>query len=215
MVRQSPIKLHSFPAFYACYLLKSAMTPNATSCVLSIRSLRLSGHRLIIAQDIHWKYSQSTKENTVRSLGNCTSYFFLDVSPSQHNGEIPQGAWKTLKSRPWVMQMIVYGFPSRHAALQFEWAWQHPERSRHLRNSSGKPLFTRERQSLKNSVLYVRMYATCSPCVVILRVDLHVLGWPKQWFPRIRITCGPFTSSSLPARQRRRGTKRPCHGQFP
>ena len=54
---------------------------------------------------------------------------------SQHNGELTAGAWKTSKNRPWVMHMIVHGFPSKLAALQFEWAWQHPHISRHFRDA--------------------------------------------------------------------------------
>lgn len=61
----------------------------------------------------------------------------------QHNGEITQGAWKTQSNRPWVMQLIVHGFPSKLAALQFEWAWQHPWKSRHLRDEDGKAMFSR------------------------------------------------------------------------
>ncbi|KCV71915.1 hypothetical protein H696_01325 [Fonticula alba] len=34
------------------------------------------------------------------------------------------------------MVALVYGFPSRLAALQFEWAWQNPHRSRHLTGAS-------------------------------------------------------------------------------
>lgn len=61
----------------------------------------------------------------------------------QHNGELTQGAWKTSRGRPWVMSMLVHGFPSKLAALQFEWAWQHPHLSRHLRGkeiAKGKSL---------------------------------------------------------------------------
>lgn len=51
----------------------------------------------------------------------------------QHNGDVKQGAFYTRFARPWVMDMLVYGFPSKIAALQFEWSWQMPHVSRHLR----------------------------------------------------------------------------------
>ncbi|EJF59947.1 hypothetical protein DICSQDRAFT_64131 [Dichomitus squalens LYAD-421 SS1] len=94
---------HRFPAFYACYLLKSVRTPRSTA---------------------------------------------------QHNGIISQGAWKTKQNRPWVMQMIVHGFPSKLAALQFEWAWQHPDISRHLRDNDGQAVFghSRKLKFLRNNV---------------------------------------------------------------
>ncbi|KAI9370745.1 hypothetical protein BJX61DRAFT_514262 [Aspergillus egyptiacus] len=53
---------------------------------------------------------------------------------AQHNGLVKGGARKTAneKRRPWEMVMLVEGFTSRIAALQFEWAWQHPAATRHL-----------------------------------------------------------------------------------
>lgn len=48
----------------------------------------------------------------------------------QHNGEIVAGARKTSKYRPWVHVAIVSGFPNKITALQFEWQWQHPDRTR-------------------------------------------------------------------------------------
>ncbi|KAI0357682.1 hypothetical protein OH77DRAFT_1494598 [Trametes cingulata] len=101
---RSSLTDHSFPAFYACYLLKSVRTPKATATYVG---------------------STPSPPRRIR----------------QHNGEISQGAWKTKHSRPWVMQMIVHGFPSKLAALQFEWAWQHPHLSRHLRADDGKAMF--------------------------------------------------------------------------
>ncbi|KAB8234713.1 structure-specific endonuclease subunit SLX1 [Aspergillus alliaceus] len=52
---------------------------------------------------------------------------------AQHNGVAKGGARKTANDkRPWEMVVIVEGFMSRTAALQFEWAWQKPSKSRHL-----------------------------------------------------------------------------------
>ncbi|RDB24860.1 Structure-specific endonuclease subunit SLX1 [Hypsizygus marmoreus] len=100
----------------------------------------------------------------------------------QHNGEITQGAWKTKNKRPWVMQMIVHGFPSRLAALQFEWAWQHPHLSRHLRDANGKALLAGRSKYLKANIQTVRLmisnhpYSTW-PLHIKLFTEEAVKGW--------------------------------------
>ncbi|TFK74609.1 hypothetical protein BDN72DRAFT_667420 [Pluteus cervinus] len=118
---RSSLAVHTFPTFYACYLLKSIQTPQSKAT-----------------------YIGSTP-NPPRRI-------------RQHNGELTKGAWKTKHKRPWVMQMIVHGFPSKLAALQFEWAWQHAHLSRHLRDVNGNPLFAGDRKSkyLKNNIHIVR-----------------------------------------------------------
>jgi len=71
------------------------------------------------------------------------SYVGFTVDPHrrlrQHNGILKSGgAWKTKRSgRPWRFVCIVYGFDSQRTSLQFEWAWQHCDRSLVVRNAIG------------------------------------------------------------------------------
>ncbi|KAJ7668441.1 hypothetical protein DFH06DRAFT_198905 [Mycena polygramma] len=144
LTERSSLFSHSFPSFYACYLLKSVQTPASTATYIG---------------------STPSPPRRIR----------------QHNGELTQGAHKTRLRRPWVMQMIVYGFPSKLAALQFEWAWQHAQISRHLRDADGNAMLRRA-NTVGTNIRNVRLMLSTHPWStwplhVKLFTPAAVAGW--------------------------------------
>ncbi|GJQ08338.1 hypothetical protein GpartN1_g129.t1 [Galdieria partita] len=70
--------------------------------------------------------------------GKNRTYIGFTMNPKrrlrQHNGDLKAGgALRTKCFRPWQMVLIVHGFETKTEALQFEWAWQHPTKTRALK----------------------------------------------------------------------------------
>ncbi|BEJ16365.1 hypothetical protein CspHIS471_0509700 [Cutaneotrichosporon sp. HIS471] len=143
---------HSYPPFYACYLLKSLAIPNSKRT-----------------------YVGSTP-NPPRRI-------------RQHNGELKQGAWRTSRFRPWVRirendVLICLGSPDD--CLWFEWAWQNPDKSRHLRVNVSKDtecqyIFKRDarRNSVERKAVAAATLVRAPPFIYL---PLHIRCFSKETF---------------------------------
>lgn len=92
----------------------------------------------------------------------------------QHNGELTRGgAYRTRRKgyRPWRMVMYVYGFPSNINALQFEHAWQHAYRTRHI------PVNKRRHSGQKSTGSGTTIHEKLANCRLLLcSKSFHRLG---------------------------------------
>src|SRR5277367_6343744 len=80
------------------------------------------------------------------------------------------------------MVLLVHGFPSKIAALQFEWAWQNPHLSRQAPLASKLLL----RKKVEGKTRYKRPSLSLTQRIEILREMLGFEGW-RRWPLRVSI----------------------------
>lgn len=146
------------------------------------------------------------------------TYIGFTVNPlrrlRQHNGELVNGAVRTHQKRPWEMVLVVSGFPTQVAALQFEWAWQHPKESRAVRDAAaaclrglGRPWHLRAKMRLVYEMLNLPEWCRL-PLALRLASHAHdeyLQGVPALP-PQMAVTVGPLADVfAEPARSSTRG----------
>lgn len=119
------------------------------------------------------------------------TYIGFTVDPcrrlKQHNGLIRYGgAYRTRKHRPWYNVAVIHGFSCKTQAMQFEWAWQHPDRSLTLKTHLGRPdaipLPTKRKTSVQGALQTLAALVSVPPwclCPLTLTICADRPLWQK------------------------------------
>ncbi|KAK6458743.1 structure-specific endonuclease subunit SLX1 [Scheffersomyces xylosifermentans] len=140
--------------------------------------------------------------------------FYIGSTPDpprrlrQHNGQLKVGgAFRTKKtgSRPWRMVMVVYNFPSKVAALQFEHSFQHSHETRHIKHADRVCNSRSAGNSLHHKFANVRLllssdyFKRWNLKVLVLDETIYIDNWLKNKFriqlpPQVEVTSTDFDS---------------------
>lgn len=98
---------------------------------------------------------------------------------AQHNGAAKGGAVRTSRTnlKPWDMILFVEGFPSQIAALQFEWALQHPHLTLHIEPSARLVMPTKSGKSNRPALPRRTLPSILSNLHLLFRVPSFA-RWP-------------------------------------
>ncbi|KAK8110329.1 Structure-specific endonuclease subunit SLX1 [Apiospora kogelbergensis] len=113
--------------------------------------------------------------------------FYIGSTPhpprrlKQHNGLVKGGATRTSRAslRPWEMVAVVSGFPSKIAALKFEWAFANPHLSLHIPSSSRITIATQKKRNGHPKRPPYSLTSIISNLHLLLRVPSFV-RWPLK-----------------------------------
>ena len=115
----------------------------------------------------------------------------------QHNGVSKGGARRTSRKnyRPWEMACVVTGFPSKIAALQFEWAWQNSFKTKHIHDVDRISKSQQQERTTKTGKSYKRLVrrpirgmSEVEERIKNLHLLLHVPSF-SRWPLAVRFFC--------------------------
>ncbi|KAL5971103.1 hypothetical protein TSMEX_001171 [Taenia solium] len=147
------------------------------------------------------------------------TYVGYTVNPKrriqQHNsGSQCGGAKSTGGKGPWVMVLVIHGFPNDISALRFEWAWQNPYQSRRVpyippKSKRETPLQFRFR--VLCNMLRVRPWSRLGLTIRWINQE-YIQEFPLKLSPPLHmpIEYGPIELSGSTVGPRLRSGK-PCH----